>query len=108
MFEWDRVSITRTKQKAVVMFKTLNNQMPPRPPPYSQDMLSVRDFYFNMRRSENILHIPKPRPGYLNRSLGYTGAFLWNEVSSLTRLKKGINDLYYQRAATRRTRKPVL
>ena len=76
-------------------------------------MFSVRDFYFNIRRSENILHLPKPRTGYLNRSLGYTGAVLWNELSSELRkqlqgLKKGINDLYYQRAPTRQTRKPVL
>ena len=29
MLGWDRVSISRTKQKSVVVFKTLNQQMPP-------------------------------------------------------------------------------
>ena len=29
MLGWDRVSISRTKQKAVVVFKTRNQQMPP-------------------------------------------------------------------------------
>ena len=98
MLGWDRVSISRTKQKAVVMFKTLNNQMPP----YMQDMFSDRDFYYNIRRSENILHVPKLRTDSLKRSLGYSGAVLWNWLPleqrnkplTLTRFKKGINDSY--------------
>ena len=57
MLRWDRVTISLIKQKAVVMSKTLNNQMPP----YVQDMFSVRDFYYNIRRSENILHVPKTK-----------------------------------------------
>ena len=57
MLGWDRVLISLIKQKAVVMSKTRNNQMPP----YVQDMFSVRDFYYNIRRSENILHVPKTR-----------------------------------------------
>ena len=58
MLGWDRVLISLIKQKAVVMSKTLNNQMPP----YVQDiMFSVCDFYYNIRRSENILHVPKTR-----------------------------------------------
>ena len=57
MLGWDRVLISLIKQKAAVMSKTLNNQMPP----YVQDMFSVRDFYYNIRRSENILHVPKTR-----------------------------------------------
>ena len=98
MLGQDRVSISRTKQKAVVMFITLNKQMPP----YMQDMFfSACDFYYNIWRSENILHVPKPRTDYRKRSLGYSGAVLWNGLPSdlrkpltLTRFKKGINDLY--------------
>ena len=58
---WDRVSISRTKQKEAVMFKTFNKQMPP----YIQDMFSIHDVYYNIRRSENILYVPKPRTDYL-------------------------------------------
>ena len=57
MLGWDRVSISRAKQKEVVMFKTLNKQM--------EDMFSIRDFYYNIRRSESILYVPKPRTDYL-------------------------------------------
>ena len=44
------------------MVKTLNKQMPP----FIQDMffVSVRDFYYNISRSENILNVPKPSFGY--------------------------------------------
>ena len=39
------------------MCKTFNNQMPP----YVQDMFSVCAFYYNIRHSENILHVPKTK-----------------------------------------------
>ena len=47
---WDKVSISRAKQKAFVMYKTLNKEIPP----YMQDMLTVRDFYYKIRRSEDL------------------------------------------------------
>ena len=61
MLGCDRVSISRTKQKEAVMFKTFNKQMPP----YMQDMFSIHDAYYNIRRSENILYVPKARTDYL-------------------------------------------
>ena len=61
MLGWDRVSISRTKQKEAVMFKTFNKQMPS----YMQDMFSIHDVYYNIRRSENILYVPKPRTDYV-------------------------------------------
>ena len=61
MLGWDRVSISRTKQKEAVMFKTVNKQMPP----YMQDMFAIHDVYYNIRRSENILYVPRPRTDYL-------------------------------------------
>ena len=50
MLGWDKVSISRTKQKAAVMFKTLNTEIPP----YMQNMLTVRGFYYNIRRPEDL------------------------------------------------------
>ena len=93
MLGWDRVSISWTKQKAVVMFTTLNKQMPP----FIQDMfsVSVRDFYYNIRRSDNILHVPKP-------SFEYSEAVLWSWLPSelrkpltLTRFKEGNSRLFF-------------
>lgn len=94
---WDRVSITRKKQKMVVMFKTVN-MLAPR---YMQNMFSARSVPYNIRNSESILHVPKPRTNYLKRSLGYSGAVLWNglpdelrKTTSLASFKKGIRNQY--------------
>ena len=64
-------------------------------------MFPVCDFYYNIRRSENVFHVPKPRIDYLKPSQGYLGAVLWNGLPSelrklltLTRFKKGSNNLY--------------
>ena len=99
MLGMDRVSIGRTKQKAILMFKTLNNQAPR----YLQDMFSKRQSLYNTRYSENTLQVPKPRTNYLKRSFGYSGAALWNrlppalrEPMTLSKFKKGINDFYKQ------------
>ena len=76
-------------------------------------------FYYNIRHSENILHVPKPiRTDYLKRSLGYSEAVLWKGLPSelhvrkpltVTRFKKGIKITYtHQWAPIWQTRKPVL
>ena len=64
-------------------------------------MFSVRDFYYNIWRSENVFHVPKQSTDYLKRSHWYLGAVLWNGLPSelrklltLTRFKKGSNNLY--------------
>ena len=68
----DRVSVSRTKQKVVTMYKTLNNQMPL----YMQNMFSSRKFPYNVRNSVNILQVPKPRTNYMKVHFGYTGAVI--------------------------------
>ena len=55
----DRVSISLINQKAVVMSKTLKTIKCP--PTCKIIMFSVRDFYYNIRCSENILHVPKTK-----------------------------------------------
>ena len=58
MLGWDRVSISRTKQKKAVMFKTFNKQA-------RYVLYSCRLLQCYIRRSENILYVPKPRTDYL-------------------------------------------
>lgn len=60
MLGWDKVSISRTKQKAVVMFKTLNKEILP----YMKDMLTVPGFT-TTSVALRILNVPKPRTDYL-------------------------------------------
>ena len=73
MLAWDRTSVSRTKQKAVIMFKTLNKLTFPD----TQDLFSARDFSYSIRNSNNILLIPKTRTNFLKRSFGYSGAVLY-------------------------------
>jgi hypothetical protein len=37
---------------------------------------------YNLRNSENDLTLSKPRTEYLRRSFKYSGAMLWNDLSS--------------------------
>ena len=96
MLGWDRLSTNRSKQKAIIMYKTLNNLTPL----HMQNMFSSRKVSYNIRNTENILQVPKPRTDYLKRSFGYSGAILWNglpselrEPLSLAAFKTGLDDL---------------
>ena len=97
MLGWDSVSTYRTKQKALVMYKTMHNLTPT----YLQDLFTTRHSHYNLRDSEDKLSIPKPRTDYMKRSLRYSGAFLWNNLprelrasNSIKQFKRGIDTLY--------------
>ena len=90
----DKLSLRRRKQKAIMMFKSLNGWAPV----YLQDLCSERHTDYDMRDSLRKLNLPKPRTGYLKRSFGYSGALLWNSlpeniraIRSIGQFKKKIN-----------------
>ena len=70
--KWDKLSLRRRKQKAIMMFKSLNRLAPV----YLQDLFSERHTDYDMRDSLRKLNLPKPRTDYLKRSFGYSGALL--------------------------------
>ena len=79
--KWYQLSLRRRKQKAIMMFKSLNGLAPV----YLHD-------------SFRKLNLPKPRTDYLKRSFGYSGALLWNSlfaniraIRSIGQFKKEIN-----------------
>ena len=76
MLKLDSLSVRRKKQKAVVMFKSLNKLAPV----YLQDLfdIHVRSTSYNLRNLCGKLTLPKPRTNYLKRSFSYSGAQLWN------------------------------
>ena len=78
--KWYQLSLRR-KQKAIMMFKSLNGLAPV----YLHD-------------SFRKLNLPKPRTDYLKHSYGYSGALLWNSlpeniraIRSIGQFKKEIN-----------------
>jgi hypothetical protein len=63
------------------MYKVLNNHAAPglKESFYKRN---VTQNIYNLRNSENVLTLPKPRTEYLRRTFNYSGAMLWNDLSS--------------------------
>ena len=73
---WERLSFRRKKQKALMMYKTMNDLAPE----YLQSLFSQRHSAYNLRNSERRLTLSKPSTNYLKRSFSYSGAMLWNNL----------------------------
>ena len=73
---WERLSIRRKKQKALMMCKTMNGLTPE----YLQRLFAQSYSNYNLRNSEGKLALPKPRTNYLKHSFSYSGATLWNNL----------------------------
>ena len=94
MLRWEKLSLRRKKQKALIMYKTLNELAPD----YLQCLFTERHVNdYNLRNLEGKLSLPKPNTNYLKRSFCYSGACLWNNlpqdlktVCSIRQFKRGI------------------
>ena len=85
------------KQKAILMFKTLNNNAPE----YLRNLFTDRNTHYSLRNAEGKLKLTRPRTDYMKRSFSYCRAHLWNNlpesirtVKSLKNFKKAIQDYY--------------
>ena len=100
MLKWEKLSLRRKQQKALIMYKTLNELAPD----YLQCHFTqrhVNDYIIiiniNLRNLEGKLSLPKLNTNYLKRSFCYSGACLWNNlpqdvksVTSIGQFKRGI------------------
>ena len=73
---WERLSIQRKKWKALMMYKTINGHAPN----YLQRLFTQYYSNYNLRNSEGKLALPKLRTNYLEPSVSYSGATLWNSL----------------------------
>ena len=73
---WSKLNINRKKHKAILMYKTFNENMPH----YLQDIFTPRASFYDLRDIAKKLLVPKPRTEYLKRSFGYSRAVLWNSL----------------------------
>ena len=94
---WDNVSTRWKKQKAILMFKTLNN----RAPEYLRNLFTDRNLHYSLRDTCGKLNLPRPRTDYMKRSFSYCGAHLWNNlpqsirtIKSFRIFKKAIQNYY--------------
>ena len=67
--KWETLSSNRLKQKAILMFNTLNK----RTPVCLQQMFSPSESTYSLRDSYGNLFVPRPHTDYLKRSFGYSG-----------------------------------
>ena len=94
MLKWKKLSLRRKQQKALIMYKTLNELAPD----YLQCHFTQRHVNdYNLRNLEGKLSLPKLNTNYLKRSFCYSGACLWNNlpqdlksVTSIGQFKRGI------------------
>ena len=98
--KWNNLSVNRLKQKAILMYKTLNGQTPQ----YLHEMFTSRRCQYPLRNYNGKLFIPKPNTDYLKRSFSYSGAILWNNLPeslrlspSFTAFKSSLESLYSRR-----------
>ena len=70
MLKWEKLSLRRKKQKALIMYKTLNELAPD----YLQYLFTQRHVNdYNLRHLEGKLSLPKPNTNYLKRSFVTAG-----------------------------------
>ena len=97
ILKWDKLVIRRKKHKAIMMFKSLNEQAPV----YLQNLFHERSTDYDLRNSFHKLTLPRPRTNYLKRSFSYSGALLWNslpenvrEIKSVRKFKEQIKHVF--------------
>ena len=88
--EWERLFLRRKKQKALMMFKTMNGLAPL----YLQSLFSQRHSVYNLRSrdSEGKLTLPKLNTNYLKRSFSFSGAMLWNNLPKCLKNAVSVNN----------------
>ena len=89
-------------QKAIMMFKSMNNLAPPY---IGQLFQHTNEIHNRSLRStaEDLLYVPKPKCETFRNSLAYSGAKIWNSLPVNVKSAKSIEqfkDRYIQWAST--------
>ena len=75
---WDNLEIRRSKQLAVLMYKTINKSTPK----YLTKMFeNINSVHSHVRNSEYNVYVPRPYTEAGKNSFHYQGAVLWNSLS---------------------------
>ena len=78
MLKWEKLSLRRKKQKALIMYKTLNELAPD----YLQCLFTQRHVNdYNLRNLEGKLSLPRPNTNYLKRSFCYSGSLFVEQLA---------------------------
>ena len=89
ILDWERLSLRREKQEALMMYKTMNDLAPE----YLQSLFSQRHSANDLRNSAGRLTLSKPSTNYLKRGFSYSGALLWNNMPESLKMLHLLNIL---------------
>ena len=90
---WRKLKYQRLESAAVMMYTSLHGMTP--------EYLSSRFVFRNdvtsyrLRNTENKLALPQPRTNYLKKSFSYSGAGLWNSLSSDLHAATSLHDFKF-------------
>ncbi len=87
---WDNLEIRRRTTKAILMFKVLKDYVEPT----LKESLIRRNHMqtnYDLRNSHTDLALPKPKREFLKKSFKYSGAKLWNSLSTDTKLAESLH-----------------
>ena len=88
VLRWDNFDIRRKKHKALLMFKSLNEQAAV----YLQNLFHKRSTDYDLHNFFRQLALPRLRTNYLKQSFSYSSALLWNknvrEIKSVRKFKE--------------------
>jgi hypothetical protein len=88
---WKKLECQRKFQKAVMVYKSLNDLAPDYLNSMFIDRYRSSVTNYSLRDTESKLAIPKPRTNYLKNSFSYSGAVLWNSLPIELRQANTIN-----------------
>ena len=76
---WETLEKRRLRNKAVLMYKILNDHSAPNLKQLFNKRNEAQTSY-NLRNNQTDITLPNPKTEYLKRTLGYNGAKLWNSL----------------------------
>ena len=89
---WGKLKYQRLESAAVMIYKSLHGM--PRAPEYLSSTFVFRNDItsYGFRDTENKLALPQPHTNYLKNNFSYSGARLWNSLSSDLRAATSLHD----------------
>ena len=87
---WQTLEERRKRNKSILMYRILNNRVAPN---LKEQFTSISDVQvnYNLRSSSTDLLVPIPKRDFLKRSFKYSGAKLWNSLSTDAKLATSEN-----------------
>ena len=95
---WRKLKYQRLESAAIMMYKSLHGMTPEY---LSSRFVSRNDVTsYRLRSTANKLALPQPRTNYLKKSFSYSGAGLWNSLSSDLRAATSLHDFKFKYVTT--------